>query len=166
MNKMKEFTYSTFYKLLYRFGNIPVTLILLVYLFVFSAGMHNGYFYILLVVVTAYLIYKVNRLYLELYKILPAKITSAEEELICSDFFLKKNKEIRIKYEDIGKLDGGVFQSKLSGLMRIHDTRNNICIGFYPRMNNSRILVTILLNKVPKEVYEAAARKMGLDIKH
>lgn len=159
---MKEFSYSLFYRLLYRYGNIPVTIILFIYLLVFSAAIQKSYYFIILLLVTAYLLYKINRLFLELYKILPFRITLTDEEIICSGFFFRNEKKIIIRFEDIGGLEGGIFQKKYSGLMKIYDARFNRYIGFYHQLNNARILEAILLNKVPGEVYEKVSRKMGL----
>lgn len=159
---MKEFTYSLFYKILYRYGNIPVTIILFIYLLVFSASINKGYYYIILLLVTAYLLYKINRLYLELYKILPFNIKVTDEEIICSGFFYRKSRQTVIRFEDIGKLEGGIFQRKVSGLMKIYDAKFNRCVGFYHQMNNAKIFETILLNKIPKEVYDKVSKRMGL----
>jgi hypothetical protein len=159
---IRVFTYNLFYRLLYRYGNIPVTIILFIYLLAFSANISKGYFYILFIFITAALIYKINRFYLELYKIFPAKIKITDEEIICADFFCRKKKEIVIKYEDIGKLEGGIFQKKFSGLMKIYDKHNNYCVGFFQKLTDARIFETILLNKVPKEVYDSVSKKMGL----
>jgi|GEM_PF-2017982 len=159
---MRSFTYSRFYKFLYRYGNIPVTLILFIYLFVFSASLQRGYFYYIFVVITAFLIYKLNRFYLYLYKILPFVIEAHEGELICKNFFLNKSKSITIKYDEIGRLAGGVFEKKMTGLMTIFDTTNNRQIGFFQHINNANMIETILLNKIPKDIFDAVSAKMGL----
>jgi len=39
-------------------------------------------------------------------------------------------------------------------LMKICDGKNKICIGFFDRMKNSSKLVTLILSKVDKKIYD------------
>ena len=93
---------------------------------------------------------------------MPFKIEEAADEIICTNFIFRRKKEIKIKYEDIGKLSGGVFEKDFTRLMKIYDTKNNLCIGFFQRLTDVKVFETILLNKVSKEVYDAVSEKMGL----
>jgi hypothetical protein len=161
---MKVFSYSYFYRFLYRYGNIPVTLILLVYILAFAASLHKGYFYYIFFIIIAALIYKINKFYLTLYKIVPVRFTLEDEQIVCSGYIFRKKKTVNVKYADIGRLEGGVFDRKFTGLMKIYDTHNNICIGFFQQLKDARVFETFLLNKVPKEVYDAVSIKMGLKI--
>ena len=38
--------------------------------------------------------------------------------------------------------------------MKVCDGKNKICIGFFDRMKNSSKLVTLLLSKVDKKIYD------------
>lgn len=165
INTMNKFFYGAYYKFLYRYGNIPVTLILFIYLLVFSSSLNKGYFYILFFLISALLIYKINSFYFELYKILPFNIEIKGDEMIFSGFFFRKGKQRVIKFEDIGTLEGGVFQKKYTGLMKIHDSKNNLTIGFFQTLTGAKLFETILLNKVPKEVYDIVSERMGLSTK-
>jgi hypothetical protein len=109
--------------------------------------------------INLFLIYFLNRHYFNLYKILPYRIESDDEKIICSEFFLSK-KEVVIYYDDISSLSGGIFENRISGLMKICDGKNNVCIGFYQRLNNSGKLATIILSKVNRELYDIVLEKI------
>jgi hypothetical protein len=38
--------------------------------------------------------------------------------------------------------------------MKVCDGKNKICIGFFDRLNNSSKLVTLILSKVDKKIYD------------
>jgi hypothetical protein len=99
------------------------------------------------------LIYIINRSYFKYYKILAYKIEADDEKIICSDFLLSK-KVITINYSDIESLKGGVFERKSSGIMKVYDGKNNVTIGFSQKMKDSNKLITIILSKVKKEIYD------------
>jgi hypothetical protein len=65
-----------------------------------------------------------------------------------------------IYYNDVSSLSGGIFENKISGLMKVCDGKNNICIGFYQRLNNSNKLATILLSKVNRNIYDNVLEKI------
>lgn len=90
---------------------------------------------------------------------LPYKIEADDEKLVCSDFFLS-NKIKTIYYEDISSISGGVFDNKISGLMKVWDASNNIAIGFYQRLTKSNKLATIILSKVKRELYDQALERI------
>ena len=103
-------------------------------------------------VLSLLLIYIINRSYLTYYIILAYKIEADDEKIICSDFLLS-NKTITIYYDDIESLKGGVFERKSSGIMKVYDGKNNITIGFSQKMKDSKKLITLILSKVKKEIY-------------
>ena len=65
-----------------------------------------------------------------------------------------------IYYNDVSSLSGGIFENKISGLMKVCDGKNNVCIGFYQRLNNSNKLATILLSKVNRNIYDNVLEKI------
>ena len=38
--------------------------------------------------------------------------------------------------------------------MKICDGKNSVCVGFYQKMRNSNKLITIVLSKVKREIYD------------
>ena len=160
-NKIEKqtFTYPFLFRIIFRLGNIFVTAVIIVYsipLYYFLDGKPIMAFPLL---INLAIIYFLNRHYFKLYKILPYKIESDDERIICSKYFLSK-KDVMIYYNDISLLSGGLFENKISGLMKVCDGKNNVCIGFYQRLNNSNKLATILLSKVNRNLYDDVLEKI------
>ena len=156
---MQKFTYSGLFGFLYRFGNIPVTILLSLYLILAASGLNQSLIYLLPFVIAVVLIFVLNRQYLNLYKILPYKIEADEEKMICSDFFFSK-KKITIYYTDINSLSGGIFEGKYGGMMKVCDGKNNICIGFFSKLKNVQQLQTFILSKVERPIYDDVLKKV------
>jgi hypothetical protein len=158
---IKVFEYSLFFKLLFRFGNIPVTIILSIYLVPVIINFDKSLVYIIPLVIILALIYLINKHYLWLYQILPYKITANDEKIICEEF-LFNTKQVEVFYKDIESLSGGLFEGKLRGLMKVWDGKSKICIGFYDKIKGIKELQTILLSRVNKDVYDKVVENVGL----
>lgn len=160
-NKIEKqtFTYLFIFRVIFRYGNIIITPLLLLYTIPLVSFLDEKLILAVPLLINLFLIYFLNRHYFNLYKILPYLIAADDEKITCSEFFLSK-KEIVIYYNDIASLSGGIFENKISGLMKVCDGRNNICIGFYQRLNNSGKLATILLSKVNRELYDIVLDKI------
>ena len=115
---MQVFTYPLFYKVILRFGNIPLTLLLILYLIPSAVYVDKDLVLLIPLIISTFLIYFLNRQYITLYKILPYKIIIEDGKLICSDF-LFSNREVIIRFEDIEKLKGGIFEGKLHGILKV-----------------------------------------------
>jgi hypothetical protein len=157
MNEIKiekqTFTYPCLFRIIFRYGNIIITPLLLIYTIPFVNFLDEKIILAFPLVINLFIIYFLNRHYYNLYKILPYRIESDDEKIICSELFLSK-KEVIIYYNDVESLSGGIFENKLSGLMKVCDGKNDVCIGFYQRLNNSGKLATILLSKVNRDIYD------------
>jgi hypothetical protein len=161
---MQTFTYPAHYKLLYRYGNIPVTIILSIYLVPSVVYIDKNLIYFIPVILLLLMIYLLNRHYLNLYKIIPYKIEADEEKMVCTDFLFSR-KEFTIYYRDIESLTGGIFDGRFSGVMKVCDRNNQVCIGFFNRLKHADKLQTILLSKVPRKVYDDVVERVGLKTK-
>jgi hypothetical protein len=153
------FLYPLLFRIIFRYGNVVITFLLIVYSLPLAANLDKDKILMIPLIITVLVIYFLNRHYLNLYKILPYKIVADDEMLICSGFFLSK-KEIIIRYENIESLSGGIFENKISGVMKVCDGKNGMCIGFYQRMTNSSMLSTIILSKVKRELYDEVLEKL------
>jgi len=160
-NKIEKqtFTYSFLFQIIFRYGNVIVTPVLLLYSIPLFYFLDEKLILAFPLLVNLGIIYFLNRHYLNLYKILPYRIEADDEKIVCSNFFLS-NKEITINYNDISSLAGGIFENKISGVMKVCDGSNNICIGFYQRLNNSSKLATIILSKVRRDIYDGVLEKI------
>lgn len=156
---MKVFTYPIFYKLILRFGNIPLTILLILYLIPSVIYVDENPVLLIPLIITSLLIFFLNKLYLTLYKIVPYKIVADNGKLICSEF-LFSNKEIIIEFNNIDKLKGGIFEGKLHGILKVYDGKNNIYIGYFNKIKNSKILGTLLLSRVNKSVYDEVIKNI------
>ena len=164
-NKIYVFEYPFFFKLLFRFGNVFVTILLSAYLVPIIIRLDKDLANIVPMLIILALIYVFNRHYLMLYHILPYKITADEEKIVCGKFFLSK-REVEIFYKDIEALSGGVFGGKVRGLMKVYDGKSKIIVGFYDSIKDVRVLQTILLSRVKEGIYNNVVEKLGLKKKN
>jgi len=158
---MQTFTYTPFFKLIYKYGNIPATILLSLYAASLAVNLDKGLIFIVPFVITFLVIYFLNRHYLLLYKILPYKISIDDEKMVCSDFLFYKY-EVTIYFKDIVSLEGGVYAGKLNGIMKVKDGANNRSIGFYDRIKEARKLETRILSKVNKPIYDEVIERIGI----
>lgn len=160
-NKIEKqtFTYPFLFRIIFRYGNIIITPLLLLYTIPLVTFLDEKIILAFPLLINLFLIYFLNRHYFNLYKILPYLIEADDEKITCSEFFLSK-KEIVIYYDNIAALSGGIFENKISGVMKVCDGKNNLCVGFYQRMNNSGKLATIILSKVNRELYDIVLEKI------
>jgi hypothetical protein len=158
---MQSYKYSPFFRFLYRYGNIPANALLIFYLYVSVTGLDDNLFNLLPLVLLLLVLYFLNRHYILLYKILPYKIESDEEKLIASDF-LFSDKSITIYYKDISDLKGGIFDGRISGLMKIQDGPTGQIIGFFNKLPGVEQLQTAILSKVDRKLYDEVMERVGL----
>jgi len=155
----QTFTYPFLFRIIFRYGNIIITPLFVLYTIPLVVLLDENIILAFPLVINLFIIYFLNRHYINLYKTLPYRIESDDEKIICSEFFLSK-KEVIIYYNDVESLSGGIFENKISGLMKVCDGKNNVCIGFYQRLNNSGKLATILLSKVNRDIYDNVLEKI------
>jgi len=160
-NKIERqtFTYSLLFQFIFRYGNIIITFLLIIYSLPLVANLDENKLLIIPLLIALFIIYLLNKHYINLYKILPFKIEADDKKLVCSGFYLSK-KEIIIQYQEIETLSGGIFENKVSGVMKVCDGKNGVCIGFYHRMNNANKLATIILSKVKRGLYDEVLEKL------
>ncbi|MEJ2195210.1 MAG: hypothetical protein P8X73_10200 [Ignavibacteriaceae bacterium] len=156
---MQTFTYSFIFRMIFRYGNIVVTIFLLLYCVPLVMNIDTNKILILPIALSLLLIYIINRSYLTYYIILAYKIEADDEKILCSDFLLS-NKVITIYYADIENLKGGVFERKSSGIMKVYDGKNNVTIGFSQKMKDSQKLITLILSKVKREIYDEVIEQL------
>ena len=155
----QAFTYPFLFLIIFRYGNIIITPLLVLYTIPLIHFLDEKIILAFPLLVNLSLIYFLNRHYFNLYKILPYLIEADDEKITCSKFFLSKREAV-IYYNDVSSLSGGIFENKISGLMKVCDGKNNLCIGFYQKLNNSSKLATILLSKVNRNIYDTVLEKI------
>jgi hypothetical protein len=158
---MKEYKYPLFFKFLYRFGNIPLTVLLVLFLLPVVINLDKDLFLLIPMVINLLMIYFLNRFYIFLYKIVPFKINVGDDMITCTEFIFS-DKKIEILFRDIESLKGGLFEGRLNGVMRINSI-NNLTVGFFNSIENSKELETIVLSRVNHDVYDEVIRKAGMN---
>lgn len=156
---MQTFTYPIFWKFIYRYGNIVLTPLLLLYTFPIALNLDRNLILIIPFILSLFLLYYINKAYFNFYKLVPNKIEIDDERLICSEFLFRDTRII-INIKDIESISGGIFDGRYRGLMKVCDGKNKICIGFFDRLNNSSKLVTFILSKVDKKIYDTVIEQI------
>ncbi len=155
----QTFTYPFLFRIIFRYGNIIITPLLLLYTIPLVTFLNEKIILAFPLLVNLFIIYFLNRHYFNLYKILPYLIEADDEKITCSKFFLSK-KEVVIYHNNVSSLSGGIFENKLSGIMKVCDGKNDLCFGFFQRLNNSSKLATILLSKVNRPLYDQVLKRI------
>ena len=158
---MKTYKYSFLSKLIYRYGNIPVTILLLIYLAISIIGLFSYWYYIFFTLINLLLLFSLNRYYIKTYKLFPFEITINNEKIICTNFLFNKRK-LELRIEDIDKLAGGIFSGYPTRPVYIHDSRQNITIGFYANVGRFPDLLKIILQNIREDLYKDLLGKISV----
>ena len=150
---MQSFTYPFIWKFIYRYGNLVITPLLLLYALSLVSLIDKNLIILIPFLLSIFILYFLNKSYINFYKLVPYKIEIDEEKIICTDF-LFRDKTVTIYIKDIDSISGGIFEGKYRGLMKVCDGKNKLCIGFFDRLNNSSKLVTLILSRVDKKIYD------------
>lgn len=156
---MHTFTYPFIQKLIYRYGNIPVSLLMLFHLVASFYFLLHEWYFPLYAVFNLAILFAVNKYFFKTYKLFPFKIMADNEKIVCTNFFLSK-KKVEILHENISQVSGGIFSGHLTRPMYITDSSQNIKIGFYPHAGDFNKLLTIILQNIPHELYEELLEKI------
>ncbi len=157
---MKPYKYSFFSKLIYRYGNIPVTILLLIYLAISIIGLFSYWYYIFFTLINLTLLFSLNKYYIKTYKLFPFAISADNEKIICTNFLFSKRK-IELRIEDIDKLTGGIFSGYPTRPVYIHDLKQNITIGLYANVGKFPELLKIILQNVKDDLYKDLVGKIN-----
>jgi hypothetical protein len=149
---MKEYTYSFFAKLVYRFANIPATILMLLYMLSSLVGIMNSWYYIFPLALNIAIIFFINRFYFRSYKSFPFRIEANNTKMICSDYFFS-NKKIEIDHADISDIKGGLFSGNTSRPIYLISEKHNETIGLHSHIKNHNELLTTILSNIPQELY-------------
>ncbi|MFN3872362.1 MAG: hypothetical protein ACK4R9_05130 [Ignavibacterium sp.] len=150
---MQTFDYPIIIRILYRYGNVFITLLMVMNLIPLVISVDSNTMLIIPIIITLFVIYFANRFYFMLYKSFPFLIKADDEKLICTDFMFRK-KEVIIYYKNVKSIEGGIFEGRLSGMMKICDSETGICITFSHRIKNSTKLIALILSKIDKKLYD------------
>ncbi|MBU2492327.1 MAG: hypothetical protein KJ571_06840 [Bacteroidetes bacterium] len=156
---MKEYGYPFLARLIYRYANIPVSFLLIIYVFISIVGIREDWLYVISLIINLVLLYVLNRYYFKMYKMFPYKIQIDNEKIICSDF-MNKSKRVEVKLIDISRITGGIFSGSPIRPIYISDEKNNITIGFNQHLKDYNKFLTIVLSNIPQELYNDLLEKI------
>lgn len=155
---MNNFKYGFFGRVVYRYANVFVTLVLLLHLVMLLLSIQNEWKFIFPILIYIILIYIINRHYLKVYKNFPFSLSVNNERLICTDFVLNEDTEITIS--EIDEIEGSIFSGNPTRPVYIYSNERKIKIGIYPTLPGFDKFLTILLSNVRKELYESLVKKV------
>ncbi len=149
---MKEYSYSFAAKLFYRYGNIPVTFLLLIYLTTSVIGSLSKWYFILAALINLLIIIWLNKYYIKTYRLFPFKIILEDDRLVCTDFFLSKRR-IEILFGEIDSVSGGIFSGYPGRPTFIHEKKTDVTIGIYASSGKFNELILEILKRVNEDLY-------------
>jgi hypothetical protein len=120
----------------------------------------KDFVFLIPIIISLALIYYLNKQFILLYKIIPYKIETHDDRLVCSNFIFQE-KVVEVYFQDIDSLKGGIYEGKFRGLLKIYDGKNKVTIGYFNKLKDSNNLGTILLSKVRKTVYDEVINKIS-----
>lgn len=150
---MSTHTYPFIAKLIYRWANIPLSLILGFYLVVYILASFYQWYYIFAVLFEAALLYFLNRHYIRGYKLFPYKISIDNEKMVCEDFFFSK-RSLTIYHRDIKEIKGNIFSGNKARPLYISDS-NQQSIAIRVHLEGYNKVLTQILSNVNKELYDS-----------
>ena len=156
---MTTHTYSIFAKLIYRWANIPLTIILTFYLVIYIIASFYQWYYIFAVLFEIAILFFLNRYYIRGYKLFPYKISLDDEKMICDDF-LFSNKIVTIYYKDIAEIKGSIFSGNKARPLIITDGKTNQSVAIRVHLKGYNQVVTKVLSNVNKDLYNSLLEKM------
>jgi energy-coupling factor transporter transmembrane protein EcfT len=154
---MTTFEYPLLAKLIYRYGNIPISLILIFYLVIGLTSISTSWVSMLMVFLYSVLLVVVNKFYFRAYKTFPYKIDIDNEKMICSNYFFS-DKILEVKLADIESITGGVFSNSMTKPLYLK-TSDDV-VGFHYHLKNYNKLVTIILSNIKQELYNRLLQKI------
>lgn len=151
---MKTFKYSFISRLIYRYANIPVTLFLIIHLFVSVAGVQQNWIFIIPLLLNLLVLVWINKFYYKSYNTFPFHIEIDNEKMICTDFF-DRRKKVVLKHSDITKIKGGIFSGNRARPIYIYDENHNIVLGFHHHLKGFNAVLTLILSNIKQDLYES-----------
>lgn len=150
---MITYKYSFFAKFLYRYANIVITLLLLIYAIFALLITFQKWYFVFVFLVNVLIIFYVNRFYLRNYRLFPFKIEADNSRLVCSNFFLSKQ-VLEIELKNIGKIWGGFISGWQTKPIYIFDKTTKKTIGIYVFSPSFKSLMKNILENIPEDVYQ------------
>lgn len=156
----QTFQYSLLMKLIYRYANIPVTLLMLAYLFPIIVTYKGEYLQIVSILFLVLIITAINIFFIKNYSVIPYVIKTDDTKITISGFLANDRTE-EILYSSIKNLSGGIFEGRINGLLKVHYGEEKY-FAFFQKIKNAKLLQAILLSKVERQLYDKVLNSLSL----
>jgi len=158
---MTTIKYPFHFKLIYRYGNIPLSILLILYLVSSIIEVTTHWYFLFFTAINLLILVLLNIYYFRIYKLFPFTIYIDNEKMICSNFFLS-NRRIEIYHSNISRIYGGIFEGYRVGPIYLFDSKQNITIGFYQQAGKFQAMLKIILQNINEELYNTLKEKVKL----
>lgn len=156
---MSEHSYSFLARFIYRWANIPLSILLGFYFVVYLLASFYQWYYIFAILFEGGILFFLNRFYIRGYKLFPYKISVDNEKMICEDFLFSQ-KKITIYHKDITKIEGSIFSGNKARPLYVFDEPNNQRIGIRIHLKGYNQVITKILSNINKELYDSLIERM------
>lgn len=156
----QTFQYSLLMKLIYRYANIPVTLLMVVYLIPIIVVYNGEYLQIISILFLVLIIAAINIFFIKNYSVIPYIIKTDDTKITITGFMMNDRTE-DILYSSITNLSGGIFEGRINGLLKVHYGEEKY-FAFFQRIQNAKLLQAILLSKVERQLYDKVLNSLSL----
>jgi len=156
---MLTFKYGIIARIIYRWINVPVSILMILQLMFLIPFAFQKLFYLIPIVIDSFILFYLNRFYFFSYKHFPFEIVADNEKIVCRDF-MDDEKEVTILLNEIIEIRGGLFTGNLARPIYISDGKN--LIGFHSHLKESNKLLTLILSNIPQTLYNSLLEKMKI----
>lgn len=156
---MVSYRYSILARFIYRYANLILTPLLLVYTILSLYLSFEKWYLFLVFLLNSIILIKLNRFYWMMYRNFPFQIDADNEAMICSDYLFGK-KRLRIEFKEIDKISGGLLSGMTTRPIYIHCSKRNIKFGFYSHLKDFNKLLKVILQNVNQELYDEILEKL------
>lgn len=156
---MMIFKYPLLAKIIYRYANFPVTIVMLIFALTSLTALDQSWMFGVSFFVHLLIISVMNRYYFRAYKIFPYKIEINNERMKCSNFLFNE-RTVEFRLDEIEEITGSIFSGTPARPLYLKIPSRDITIGINQHLTNYNKLLTIILSNVKQEIYNGLLEKM------
>lgn len=156
---MKTYTYPIIAKIIYRYANFPITLLLLLYVIISAAESFEKIYFLVPLIINLIIIFLLNRHYYRTYKVQPFNIKIDSTKIICADYYLSQ-KSVELNLTDITEISGGIFSGSQSSPLYLISDEKDVVIKINHRLNDYKEFLTTVLQNINQDLYDSLFGRM------
>jgi len=156
---MKTYTYPVIAKIIYRYANFPITLLLFFYVIISAAESFEKIYFLIPLIINLIIIFLLNRHYYRTYKVQPFNIKIDNNKMICTDYYLSR-KSVELRFTDITEISGGIFTGSQTTPLYLISDKSDTTIKINHRLINYKEFLTTVLQNINQELYDSLLERM------